>query len=378
MKKTSHLIFVLGAVIFTGAFASADEFVHKGWTWMYRTDGTSAALTNFTADTATTFDAADIPWKFSVGETEYTVTGITTKAFASTENAKSKLTGTLTIPDSIVKIGDSAFLYQNKLTGLKISENIATLSYAVFKNCKSLTSVIIPGSVTKIDNQAFGWCDNIKGGVWLKGPSVSSGTYCSLHTGAFNSVPPKVFLAGPMTKTASTTSEHLLGYGSTVTRAYIPDNGKWTTKWKSQTMVFRYGKNKELDINVDETAGTLTATVTTEHTLTNILASAKHFKEYFDLDTVISITNDISASVEITEEMLKDVTLDAPSWYMSFSVGSQAQLDNLLKAISGPIVVDISAAKEKITVPAGRKVAVMVPDGSTFRAAKSGLIFNLR
>ena len=369
---------MLGAVIFTGASAGSDEFVHKSWTWMYSTDGTSAALTNFTADTATTFDAADIPWKFTVGETEYTVTEITENAFANSSSAKSKLTGTLTIPDSVITIGREAFLYQNNLTGLKISENLEALNYAVFKNCKSLTSVIIPGSVTKIDNQAFGWCDKIKGGVWFKGPSVSSDTYCSLHTGAFNSVPANVFLAGPMTMTQNTTSQHTLGYGSTVTRAYVPDNGKWTASWKSQATVFRYGKDKELDIDIDETARTLTATVTTEHTLTNILASAKHFKEYFDLDTVISITNDISASVELTEETLKDVTLDVPSWYMSFSVGSQAQLDNLLKAISGPIVVDISDAKERITVPAGRKVAVMVPDGSTFRAAKSGLIFNLR
>ena len=76
--------------------------------------------------------------------------------------------------------------------------------------------------------------------------------------------------------------------------------------------------------------------------------------------------------------MAKDVKLDIPSWYMSFSVKSQDQLDNLLENISGPLVIDITEAKEKITVPAGRKVAVMVPDGSTFRSAKSGLIFNLR
>ena len=216
------------------------------------------------------------------------------------------------------------------------------------------------------------------GGVWLKGPSVSSGKYCTLHTGAFNAAPPKVFLAGPMTGTQNLKDQHTIASGSIVMRAYIPDNGKWTTSWKSQAKVFRYGKDKELDINIDESAKTLTATVTTEHTLTNILASAKHFKEYFDLDTVISITNDIAASVEITEEMLKNVKLDIPSWYMSFSVKSQDQLDNLLENISGPLVIDITAAKEKITVPAGRKVAVMVPDGSTFRAAKSGLIFNLR
>ena len=139
MKKTSHLIFVLGAAIFTGASACADEFVHKGWTWMYSTNGTSAALTNFTADTATTFDAADIPWKFSVGETEYTVTEITASAFASTENAKSKLTGTLTIPDSVVKIGKSAFL-----------------------GCKALESITLPAGLTAIGDEAFNECESLK------------------------------------------------------------------------------------------------------------------------------------------------------------------------------------------------------------------------
>jgi hypothetical protein len=349
------------------------SFVHKGLTWSYTINGAVVKLIGCSGNNTVAFDAADIPWKFTVGETEYAVTAVGANTFQN----YGKMVGALSIPDSVTSFADSSFLYNN-ITSLTISENVAKLPYAVFKNCKKVKSVIIPSSVTSIENQAFGWCDGMKGGIWLKGPSVASGKYCSLHTGAMNSVPPTVFLAGPMTKTASTTSKHELGYKSNPTKAFVPDNGKWTKTWKSDVTVFWYGKNKELDINIDEAAKTLTATVTTEQMLMNVVASAKHFKEYFNLDTVISVTNHIPASVTITEAMLKDVKLDVPTWYMTFAVKNQAQLDSLLAIFTGPLVIDISGASETINVPKGRRVALLVPEGADFKQAGLGLIFYLR
>ena len=153
--------------------------------------------------------------------------------------------------------------------------------------------------------------------------------------------------------------------------------GGFTTGNTTVTAIL-YGEGQELDIAIDETAGTLTATPTTEHALTNVLASAANFKQYFGLDTVISITNDIAASVEITTDMLNDVKLNVPTWYMTFAVKTQTQLNRVLAATTGPIVADITGATEEITPPVGRRVAILAPGGATFNYHKRGLMIMFR
>ena len=81
------------------------------------------------------------------------------------------------------------------------------------------------------------------------------------------------------------------------------------------------------------------------------------------------------------EDVLQNVTLEAPPWYLTFAVKNQTQLDNVLSAVSAdtPIVIDIQGAgKNQITVPEGRKVAILAKSGWTFGAKPNGLTITFK
>ena len=58
------------------------------------------------------------------------------------------------LPDSIIKIGKSAF-YESGLTRVAIPEHVESIDNCAFDNCDALTYIIIPNSVKYIGNRAF-------------------------------------------------------------------------------------------------------------------------------------------------------------------------------------------------------------------------------
>ena len=82
----------------------------------------------------------------------------------------------ITIPDSVTSIGDSAFegcrgelilncsclgLYGGQFTRLVIGDSVTSIGWRTFYNCTSLTSVTIGDSVTSIGEGAFFWCTSL-------------------------------------------------------------------------------------------------------------------------------------------------------------------------------------------------------------------------
>ena len=65
--------------------------------------------------------------------------------------------------------------------------------------------------------------------------------------------------------------------------------------------------------------------------------------------------------------------------YLMFAVTSQAQLDSLLAVISPDILVmvDIDGVSEQITIPEGRRVAIIANGGWTFRK-RNGFVIMFR
>ena len=62
------------------------------------------------------------------------------------------------IPDSVTSIGDSVFQDCRSLTSIDMPDSVTSIGNMTFYNCSSLTSVAIPDSVTSIGTYAFRNC----------------------------------------------------------------------------------------------------------------------------------------------------------------------------------------------------------------------------
>ena len=72
--------------------------------------------------------------------------------------------GTLTsiiIPNSVTTIGDYAFYGCTHLISIIIPDSVISIGNAVFANCERLVSIIIPSSVTSIGDDAFSGCRSL-------------------------------------------------------------------------------------------------------------------------------------------------------------------------------------------------------------------------
>ncbi len=71
------------------------------------------------------------------------------------------LTG-ITIPNSVTEIGVSAFEYCKGLTGITTPNSVTEIGVSAFEYCDGLTSVTIPAFLKFIRKRAFTYCSNLK------------------------------------------------------------------------------------------------------------------------------------------------------------------------------------------------------------------------
>lgn len=276
---------------------------------------------------------------------------------------------------------------------------VTTLGANSFKQVPVGIGVIIPTSVTTIGNYAFSYTKTAN--YSIKGPvsadSTAEQTYQTVSASAayvsFKNSARRFLFVGPNVKWSGSYNPFRDRDGTasdlTVLVPSRSDNAAWDNCTADggnddfgggeNTTIYRYGPDKEFDLLMGDTQ--VTAIPTTEGSLTNVLNWAQTFKSAFGLDTKIAITNRIAmtGSVQITEKMLQSMTLEAPPWYLTFQVTSQAELDNVLAAVSvdTPIIIDIEGAgRNQITVPDGRKVAILAKSGWTFGRKQLGLIIS--
>lgn len=86
-----------------------------------------------------------------------TIVTIGNRAFYGCQGLK-----TVTMTDSVTKIGDSAFDGCVGLTSITISKNITTIGENAFQNCKGLKAFTIPNGVTNLSNGIFNGCSGLK------------------------------------------------------------------------------------------------------------------------------------------------------------------------------------------------------------------------
>ena len=69
-----------------------------------------------------------------------------------------ELNGTYSIKEGVRIICDEAFYYCTSLSSLVIPNSVTSIGDRAFCGCRSLTDIVIPDSVTSIGNCAFSGC----------------------------------------------------------------------------------------------------------------------------------------------------------------------------------------------------------------------------
>lgn len=96
-----------------------------------------------------------IPETITYEGKEYTVTAIGQGAFSQRDITS------ITFPNSITSIGNSAFVYCKQLNSIVLPEKLTVIGDMCFASCESLRRVVIPEGVTLIDNSAFNSCHSL-------------------------------------------------------------------------------------------------------------------------------------------------------------------------------------------------------------------------
>ena len=94
-------------------------------------------------------------------DSEYVIPNSVTRIGRSAFSGCKSLTS-ITIPDSVTSIGDYAFEGCTSLTSITIPNSVTSIGNSAFSGCESLTNIIIPDSVTSIGSGAFENCTSLK------------------------------------------------------------------------------------------------------------------------------------------------------------------------------------------------------------------------
>ena len=93
-------------------------------------------------------------------DTSYAIPDSVTRIGDSAFCGCSSLTS-ITIPDGVTSIGNYAFEHCSSLTSVAIPDSVTSIGWYTFSDCSSLTSITIPESVTSINWGAFYNCDSL-------------------------------------------------------------------------------------------------------------------------------------------------------------------------------------------------------------------------
>jgi len=72
----------------------------------------------------------------------------------------------ITLPDNIQSIGKDAFSANSSLEYVKLPQNLQSIGESAFYNCSSLKSITLPENIQSIAEDAFNGCDSLES-IWI-------------------------------------------------------------------------------------------------------------------------------------------------------------------------------------------------------------------
>ena len=155
MKKFLTLLVV--AIIFGFSSAYSEEFMEEGIN--YRINSSNSSLVSVCRLPNSTHYSGDIDIPASVEHegVKYTVSGISNWAFENCSGITS-----ISMPQSIMEIGESAFSGCSQLTNLSFPDSIKYLEIGVCYGCEKLRNLYLPSVIQGIGRSAFNGCSSLE------------------------------------------------------------------------------------------------------------------------------------------------------------------------------------------------------------------------
>lgn len=127
--------------------------LYDGKAWVMKGDATSKVHVS-------------VPSKITHKGKTYTVQEIAPCAFFVFDHIDRKPTNptimTVSLPNTITKIGNGAFSGNKKLVSINIPNSVTEIERGAFERCYSLVSIVLPEGLTQIDEDTFRSCKNLK------------------------------------------------------------------------------------------------------------------------------------------------------------------------------------------------------------------------
>ena len=183
MKIKMFVLLLAMLMVATGnSFAQASFETINGIRYLIDSDAKTATVMPLSGDQKYSGNVV-VPEKVKATDgAEYPVVTFTENAFKECRSLTN-----ITIPPSVTTLGNSCFSGCSSLQSVTIPSSVTALGNRCFKGCSGLTSITIPSSVTSLDDYCLSSCYSLTS-VTIPSSITTLGSYCFSRCSGLTSV----------------------------------------------------------------------------------------------------------------------------------------------------------------------------------------------